>query len=332
MIYSINKEHAGCYLLVDTETTGFIPEQNQLIQLGAVVLDENLSPVSAYETLIKYDKYIIIEQAMKQNRLSLDSVQKNGLSVEEATTSFLSFLERNIYVDEAGKSKKLIFTGQNCDFDISFVEKLFEKDVDKFAEYRNYVSHYKFDLMQLALIATIKKERSFDRYNLDAISAVLGITPSGRHTALGDCFTEMRCIQTLVGAKVSSDDDISLLQTAENVEKSTVADSQLQTMICNMAMLCKIEYDRKLKEEEMLKRLQNEKMFRAVQTYCNAVGTAVDDDICFEMVDIGGSVCWLPNRKVTPQMQKGIVKGLQELKEQKNTTATTRNEGVVLTQ
>lgn len=89
------------YLVFDTETTGFPrkelpakhPEQARVIQIAALLLDDNFKERACFHTLIKPDGWTISEGAQKVHGISMEDCEKWGLPIEAAKVCFISLLE-----------------------------------------------------------------------------------------------------------------------------------------------------------------------------------------------------------------------------------------------
>lgn len=89
------------YLIFDTETTGFPrkdlpanhPEQARVIQLAALLLDEQFKERACFHTLIKPDGWTISPGAQAVHGISNEDCELYGIPIKFALKSFLS-LER----------------------------------------------------------------------------------------------------------------------------------------------------------------------------------------------------------------------------------------------
>ena len=178
-------------LLIDTETTGFDSEKNQLLEVGILVL-ENGEIISTLNIKIKHKEYTITGKAMATNKINIVEHEKEALDVKEATDEILKFLEEN------KNSEHYICIGQNIDFDIKFLEKLFLSTY-KIKDFRNLVGYRKLDIMQLFLIRNIEGKVKAEKQDLDYILKELDIViPENRHSALTDCLLEYEVLKKLL--------------------------------------------------------------------------------------------------------------------------------------
>lgn len=178
-------------LLIDTETTGFDSEKNQLLEVGILVL-ENGEILSKLNIKIKHKEYTITGKAMATNKINIVEHEKEALEVKEAADEILKFLEEN------KNSEHYICIGQNIDFDIKFLEKLFLSTY-KIKDFRNLVGYRKLDIMQLFLIRNIEGKVKAEKQDLDYILKELDIViPENRHSALTDCLLEYEALKKLL--------------------------------------------------------------------------------------------------------------------------------------
>lgn len=183
------------YILVDTETTGLNEEENQILEIAFLMI-KDLKIVDEYEFKIKHNEYSISEKAMEINNISLIEHEKDALEEKEV-------LEKIIVIIESYKEDKkgLIPIGQNVDFDLKFIKKMFEKNGmgDKF---KNYFDYKKLDLMQVALLKCLEGKLELESQSLDSILKALNIEKrEERHRALVDCNLEYKALIGLIGLK-----------------------------------------------------------------------------------------------------------------------------------
>lgn len=188
----------GTFWLVDTETTGLYADKNQMIEVGMMAIDDDMRILSSDAFFIKHKEYTIDAKALKVNRIDLEMVDRMGITESEAADRILQFVHKN-----KPENDRLVFMGQNCGFDESFIKKLFE-NVGKLEEYNKAVGYHKFDLMEVAMYENVKGKVRLEHYNLDSIATALGITlPQNRHRAIYDCLTELQCFQKFLGKPVT---------------------------------------------------------------------------------------------------------------------------------
>lgn len=178
-------------LLIDTETTGFDPEKHQLLEVGILVLAQG-EIVNSLNIKIKHKEYTLTGKAMATNKINIVEHEKEALDVKQAADKILGFLEEN------NNSEHYVCIGQNVDFDIKFLEKLFLSTY-KIKDFRNLVGYRKLDIMQLFFIRNIEGKVAAEKQDLDYILNKLNIPiPEERHSALTDCLLEYEVLKKLL--------------------------------------------------------------------------------------------------------------------------------------
>lgn len=103
--------------IVDTETTGFQnADWSRVIELGAVILDNDGSELAAYESLVLPD--ILDERAngaLAVNRIDIDHIRANGKEPVVVVEEFRAFL--------ANHNCKFV-TAYNVDFDRKMLDRM----------------------------------------------------------------------------------------------------------------------------------------------------------------------------------------------------------------
>lgn len=173
------------YVLIDTETTGFDKEKNQLLEVGMLII-KDMQIVESFEVKIKHKEYTLTTGAMKANKIDL--IEHEEEAYDEKSAAELILYTLNKYIDEDDKG--MIVIGQNIQFDLGFLEKMFLR-LGKIKEYRKHISHRQLDIMQLAILKSIEGKIELEQTNLDTILNKLEIeVPEDRHRALTDCYLE----------------------------------------------------------------------------------------------------------------------------------------------
>jgi len=157
---------------IDIETTGFDVENQEIIEIGCVIVKQNNSVlgdvVEEFELKIKPEK---IENA------SPEALSVNGYN--ESEWLFAMNLEQAMQVF-AEKTKECIMVAHNVAFDFSFIAKAFAV-----TGIENKMFYQKIDTISFAL-AKLHKDPSVTRYNLGSLCERFGIENDKAHTALAD--------------------------------------------------------------------------------------------------------------------------------------------------
>src|SRR3989339_771095 len=148
------------YEIVDVETTGLDPVQNEIIEIGALKVEEG-EVKDVFNTLICPSAEISsrIEQLTGINK----EMVSGHPTIKDIAPQFLSFMGNNIIV------------AHNTDFDIPFLKHHLGK---------------KFDNM---LVCTLKLSKKYlpnlSNHKLHTLAAYYGINAQNQHRALGDVET-----------------------------------------------------------------------------------------------------------------------------------------------
>lgn len=179
------------FLLIDLETTGFIKDKHQILEVGMLVIRDN-KVINEMELKIKHKEYVITSGAMASNKINILEHEETAIYEEEACEKILSFLRAN-----ASNDNGFIVIGQNVQFDLGFMENMFLRN-RLIKDYRSLVSYRNLDIMQLAIIKNMENKIELEAQNLDTILKALSIDEScipshvlgQRHRALADCYLE----------------------------------------------------------------------------------------------------------------------------------------------
>lgn len=80
------------FVVLDLETTGLSPSSDEIIELGAIRASINKTEQLAFQTLVKPSKRIP-QHITEINGITQEMVEREGRSLLEALTLFLSFIE-----------------------------------------------------------------------------------------------------------------------------------------------------------------------------------------------------------------------------------------------
>jgi DNA polymerase III epsilon subunit-like protein len=160
---------------IDTETTGFNPDTQELIQIGCVIMEQDwstgkcvLKHVDEFELKIKPEH---IETADAQ------ALRVNGY--EPADWIFAYTLKEAMQIF-AEKTKDTIFVAHNACFDYMFIEKAF-----RLAGVKNEMHYHKLDTISIAF-AKFHNTDDVDKFSLRNLCEYFKIENKNAHTALSD--------------------------------------------------------------------------------------------------------------------------------------------------
>lgn len=181
------------FVLIDTETTGFDKEKHQLLEVAMLII-KDMKIVGSFDVQVKHKEYCITTGAMKANQIDIIKHEEEAYDEKAAGELILYFL--NKYIGE--EDKGMIVIGQNIDFDLGFLEKMFLR-IGKIRDYRKVISYRKLDIMQIALMKCLEGKLELEKQDLDTISNTLNVMiPNERHRALADCFLEFNVLEKLL--------------------------------------------------------------------------------------------------------------------------------------
>lgn len=201
------------YVLIDIETTGLSYEYDEIIEIGAIRVENN-KIVDEFSELIYYpdlSKFIIYLTGISQFELN------QARKIEDVLLDFSKFIKKDD-----------IILGYNVHFDINFLYDSFEK-------YINYKFTNDFvDIMRFSQKFLLKK---LGAIKLAVVSDYFNIEYEKRHRALQDCFTTKAVydnLKVILKQKIGSIENYNkhLLDTEDlTLEVNT------ETMIYNKSFL-----------------------------------------------------------------------------------------------
>lgn len=164
----------------DTETTGLDPTRNEAFQLafiievnGKVVCEKNIRmrpahPETADAKALEVTKKTLAELAQYPMR-------------QQAYREFTETLGK--FVDKYDKTDKMVWVGQNPEFDVRFVRAFFKEHNDNY--FGSWFDSRPADLISLAVAAKVKGLINPENFKLATLAAEFGIKFDA-HDALAD--------------------------------------------------------------------------------------------------------------------------------------------------
>lgn len=150
------------YVLVDIETTGLSPKDNDIIEIGAIKVCEN-KVIDKYESLIKID-YKLNPFITRLTGITNKMLLENGKDLNEVLEKFLEFVGSDIII------------GHNVNFDINFIYDKCEKHLN------TYLKNDFIDTMRIAK----KVLPDSSNYKLGTLANKFGINYEDAHRGLKD--------------------------------------------------------------------------------------------------------------------------------------------------
>lgn len=186
-----NPEKTGCFVVIDTETTGLSTAKCELIEVAAIKC-KNFQPVEAFQTLIK-PKCSIPEEASRINGIKNSDVYA-APPIYAVIPDLQSFISKQPLV------------GHNLEFDLKFLHRA---GLDVLSEKRKF-----YDTVKLAKTCLKKPRTKWDKeyeeyspdyngdwdvydYKLDTLCEYFNIVRVDAHRALGDCYDTARLFHAL---------------------------------------------------------------------------------------------------------------------------------------
>ena len=163
--------------VIDTETTGFYPNQDHLLSIGAVQLDvPNGQEHPTFHTYVKLPKDYLIPDVVTDLTGITEETVKDAPDLGSALQSFLQFVGDRILV------------AHHAAHDIRFLNVGLRKS------WGVELDHHILDTGKIAMIL-----HDFKKYpSLDVLLSLYGVVTSDRHTALGDAMMTAKIMTTQV--------------------------------------------------------------------------------------------------------------------------------------
>lgn len=195
------------YLVADLEMSGPDAGYHEIIQIGAILLNDNWSPLGTYlSNVYPENEEAFTSSAEKVHGLSLDDLADAPM-IYEVLEDFELWL-RKLLKRQTGDLRDVVICGQSVIHDINFL-KFAYKDEKMDWPFSNKlidlhtIAFFTFRIMEANNI-TVPKSLS-----LKAISAYFGFEREGdTHNALEDCELTMKCLQRFF--KIAANTKISM--------------------------------------------------------------------------------------------------------------------------
>ncbi|HET6455542.1 MAG TPA: 3'-5' exonuclease [Armatimonadota bacterium] len=176
-------------LFIDTETTGTIPGQHGMIQLGVIVdiwSGGVLTRTEEKSWLIQpHRKDFIAEKALEVNRRTGAEIMTAPFRPPlEVVPEVITFLDD--VVNKYDKTDKLHPCGYNVGFDVDFLAAWFKKV--QFDYFFSYLNNQRLDPMSYAFFLTASGLLETENHKLETIAKEFGIEfgGEGAHDAMSD--------------------------------------------------------------------------------------------------------------------------------------------------
>ena len=190
------------FLVLDLEMTGPEPDYNEIIQVGAVLFDDDWNERGQYLTNVyPENEEGFSSESEKIHNLSLAELQDAPMiydvlpEMETWIIKQLGLVKRGPSTDNSGLLRDVIICGQSVINDINFLKEAYRLEKLKWPYSRTLI-----DLHTLAYfvfrVMKKRKQRVPDRLSLTAIAAYFGLEREGDfHNALEDAVLTAQCLK-----------------------------------------------------------------------------------------------------------------------------------------
>ena len=176
------REKAGCEMgqmpiaFVDTETTGLNPDEDEIVEIGAIAVgwDGANVKIERFQTLIDAEKQMHWA-AMKKTGLNKDILKEQGMPTDEAFSAFNAWVE---------KTCPAYFVAHNSEFD----ERMIRKNMERRGMCHSAIP--KFKCTRLMAKAHLP---SLERHSLEALAEYYEVRNPQAHRAIADAETAAAC-------------------------------------------------------------------------------------------------------------------------------------------
>ena len=196
---SQNQDLDADYVVFDLETTGFSPETNRIIEIGAVKV-QNGKIVDKFSTFV--NPQVPIQFRIEQLTSINDSMVIDAPVIADILPEFMKFCEGCVMV------------AHNADFDMSFIKKNCQRlDIP-----------CKPTIVDTVALARVLLP-NLNRFKLDTVAKALGVSLENHHRAVDDagCTAEIfvKFIEMLRERGMSTLDEVNAMGTSsvQNVQK-----------------------------------------------------------------------------------------------------------------
>ena len=196
---SQNQDLDADYVVFDLETTGFSPETNRIIEIGAVKV-QNGKIVDKFSTFV--NPQVPIPFRIEQLTSINDSMVIDAPVIADILPEFMKFCEGCVMV------------AHNADFDMSFIKKNCQRlDIP-----------CKPTIVDTVALARVLLP-NLNRFKLDTVAKALGVSLENHHRAVDDagCTAEIfvKFIEMLRERGMSTLDEVNAMETSsvQNVQK-----------------------------------------------------------------------------------------------------------------
>ncbi len=186
------------YLVLDLETTGTEVGYHEIIQLGAVLLDQDFNEISNFfSNVCPVYENRFSKEAQKVHHLSMIDLE-NSPAIYEIIPQFEDWILKSLKLKNKKELRNLVLAGQSVYFDIIFLQYAYKQNQIPYP-----FSHKILDLKILAFYYfTILKNNNIDvpqSLSLESIANFFNLKRSSNvHNALEDAILTAKCISIIL--------------------------------------------------------------------------------------------------------------------------------------
>lgn len=186
------------YLVLDLETTGTEVGYHEIIQLGAVLLDQDFNEISNFfSNVCPVYENRFSKEAQKVHYLSMIDLE-NAPAIYEIIPQFEDWIMKSLKLKNKKELRNLVLAGQSVYFDIIFLQYAYKQNQIPYP-----FSHKILDLKILAFYYfTILKNNNINvpqSLSLESIANFFNLKRSSNiHNALEDAVLTAKCISIIL--------------------------------------------------------------------------------------------------------------------------------------
>lgn len=164
----------GTYVVIDVETSGLHPNEHEIIELGAILVETH--SIKERFSLLVRPQTAITSQIEDITGITNAMLQKEGVEISMAMQKFIAFL------------RDLPVVSHNVDFDYSFLHKACA-NLNMLL-----ISNRSIDTLTLSR----RKVKQVDNYKLSTLAKHFEIATPQAHRSLADCETTYQLYEKLI--------------------------------------------------------------------------------------------------------------------------------------
>ena len=167
-------------LYLDTETTGFDPQKNGLIQISGIIEIDGVVKEKFDLKCKPFPGQRVTQGALKINNMTIEQIR----SFPQAASVYKK-LERifDCYIDRYNKADKFYLIGQNVKFDYDFHDAWFRNNGNTFLN--AHIFYGKVDLLAVTTVFKMAGKINPENARLETLAKFFGVELTA-HDALSD--------------------------------------------------------------------------------------------------------------------------------------------------